>query len=120
MFTIKTLVGMALVANVITETQSFVIVDSSGEVAVSKVFKSEAEAQAQIDGLANYAEGLAYAKAHYPDLSAKGHVGKANEISSYLDWVAGGRLAKEAKSETLEVVAQDEAEPEAPAEDEGF
>lgn len=118
MFTIKTLVGQALVAGVITETSSFVIVDAAGEAAVSKVFKSEAEAQAQIDGLANYAEGLAYAKAHYPDLSAKGHVGKANEISSYLDWVAGGRLTKEAKPAVE--AAPVESEPEAPSDEEGF
>lgn len=120
MFTIKTLVGQALVAGVITDTSSFVIVDSAGEVAVSKVFKSETEAQAQIEGLANYAEGLAYAKAHYPDLSAKGHVGKANEISSYLDWVAGGRLTKEAKPAVEAVEAQDVSEPKAPADEEGF
>lgn len=115
MFKIESLVNTVIKAGKRVQVTTFIVVDQAGEfVSGTKEVASEAEAQAQIDGLGNYAEGLAFAKACFPDQADKAHIGKANIISEYLTWIAEGKPVKEAKPVEAQPEAAAAAEPEAP------
>lgn len=103
-FKIETLSNRVVKGGAFVTEQTFVVVDEAGELVVAKQFKSEAEAQAQIDGLGNLAIGLEFAKAQFPGQADKALKGKAAVIASYLDWEAAGRPVKtvEDKAETSE------------------
>lgn len=116
MFKIESLVNTVIKAGKRVQVTTFIVVDQAGEfVSGTKEVATEAEAQAQIDGLGNYAEGLAFAKACFPDQADKAHIGKANIISEYLTWIADGKPVKEAKPAAEQTSGETaEAEP-APA-----
>lgn len=117
MFKIESLVNTVIKAGKRTQVTTFIVVDNAGEfVSGTKEVATEAEAQAQIDGLGNYAEGLAFAKACFPDQADKAHIGKANIISEYLTWITDGKPVKEAKPAVVEgEPAPAEPAPDAPA-----
>lgn len=116
MFKIESLVNTVIKGAKRVQVTTFIVVDQAGEfVSGTKEVATEAEAQAQIDGLGNYAEGLAFAKACFPDQADKAHIGKANIISEYLTWIADGKPVKEAKPAASQAEESAPAEPEAPA-----
>lgn len=120
MFKIESLVNTVIKAGKRVKVETFIVVDQAGEfVSGTKEVATEAEAQAQIDGLGNYAEGLAFAKACFPDQADKAHIGKANIIAEFLTWVADGKPVKEAKP-AAEPAAPAEPEPEVASEVEEF
>lgn len=116
MFKIESLVNTVIKGNKRVQVETFIVVDANGEfVSGTKEVETEAEAQAQIDGLGNYAEGLEFAKACFPDQVDKAHVGKAKLIAEYLTWIAEGKPVKEAKPASEPTSGETaEAEPEAP------
>lgn len=101
-----TIKGSAFVKEVL-----YFVADESGALVGRKGHSTEAEAQAELAGLAGYARGLEFARAQFPKLGDKAHVGKANVIAEFLAWEDAGKPVK-----TLEEAA---AEPEAPADEEG-
>lgn len=109
-FTIKALTNQSFNAGKLVEVTKYLVVDADGEPVVGKFFDTAALAQEQIDSLGNLAEGLAFAKANFPDLSPKAQKAKANVVAEYLDWIAAGRPVKEATAEAKTEVAED-AEP---------
>lgn len=117
MFKIESLVNTVIKAGKRVKVETFIVVDEAGEfVSGTKEVATEAEAQAQIDGLGNYAEGLAFAKACFPDQADKAHIGKANIVAEFLTWVAEGKPVKAPKpaEEATSEEAAAPAEPEAP------
>lgn len=117
MFKIESLNNKVVKAGKLVDVESFIILDESGAfVSGTKEYDTREEAQAVIDGMGNYAEGLAFAKAQFPDQAEKAQIGKANVIADYLTWVADGRPVKEAKpAEEAKAEEPAAAAPEAPA-----
>lgn len=112
MFKIESLSNRVVKAGKLTTVETFIIVDAAGSfVSGTKEYDSQAEAQAVIDSLGNYAEGLAFAKAKYPDQAEKAQIGKANVVADYIQWIADGKPVTEAKPAVAEEAP---AEPEAP------
>lgn len=101
-FKIETLSNRVVKGGAFVTEETFVVVDEAGELVVAKQFKSEAEAQAQIDGLGNLAVGLEFAKAQFPGQADKALKGKAAIIAAYLDWEAAGRPVKELEEKAAE------------------
>lgn len=97
MFAIETLSNRVVKAGSFVTVESFVVVDAKGNPVDGKAYNTEAEAQAKIDSMGNFAIGLAFAQAQFPDQADKAHIGKANLIAEYLDWESAGRPVKEAK-----------------------
>lgn len=104
MFKIETLSNRVLKGTAFVTLLSYIVVDAEGNPVVAKAFQSEAEAQAQIDALGNFSEGLAFAKAQFPGQADKAQKGKAAIVAAYLDWAAAGRPVK-----TVEEAAAEEA-----------
>lgn len=117
MFKIESLNNKVVKAGKLTDVETFIIVDEAGAfVSGTKEYDTREAAQEVIDGLGNYAEGLAFAKAAFPDQAEKAQIGKANVIAEYLSWIAGGRQVKEAKPAAEPTSGETaEAEPAAPA-----
>lgn len=115
MFKIESLNNKVVKAGKLTNVETFIIVDDSGNfVSGTKEYDTREAAQEVIDGLGNYAEGLAFAKAAFPDQAEKAQIGKANVIAEYLSWIAGGRQVKEAKPAEAQTDEAAKPEPEAP------
>lgn len=117
MFKIETLVANAIVAGKIKRTETHFIADAEGQPVTGKSHATLELAQAELDGLGNFQEGMAFAVAMFPELSDKAQKGKANVVAEYLAFVAGGRVAKVVE-ETKEEVATTEAPVAEEAEDE--
>ena len=114
-FTILAIANKSLVAGKLVDVSKFLVVDENGEPVLPKFFDTEVEAQAQIDGLGNLSEGLAFAKAQFPEQADKAQKGKGLLVAAYLDWIANGRPVKEVLTAVDEEPATGtEAEP-APA-----
>lgn len=109
MLTIQSKESTRIVAGSMVQETFFYVGDESGQLVGRKAHSSEAEAQAELATLAGYAEGLEFARAQFPELGDKAHVGKANVIAEFLAWKEAGKPVKEAKA----------ADAEAPAEVEG-
>jgi len=114
-FVIKTETSRKIVAGkLVEESFSYIVDDATGELVGKKAHATEAEAQLELDGLGHFESALTFAKAQFPDMSAKAQIGKANVVAEYLSWEAAGRPVKEAKV----VEGNDEAPaPEQPAAD---
>lgn len=115
MFKIETLVANAIVAGKIKRTETFFVADEAGQPVTGKSHASAEAAQAELDGLGHFQEGMAFAVAMFPELSEKAQKGKANVVAEYLAFVEGGRVAKvfETKEEVaVEPEAEEEAEDE--------
>lgn len=120
MFTIETIVNRVVKGADLVSVESFVIVDEAKKlVAGTKAYDTREEAQAKIDSMGNFAAGLEFARACFPEQADKAQIGKANIVAEYLDWVAAGKPVKEAKAEEAEAPAVEEAAaPEAPVSEE--
>lgn len=96
----------------VEETVFFVQDDQSGAIVSKKVYATEAEAQAELEGLKGLEVGMLFAQSAFHDLGPKGQVSKANVVAEYLAWESAGRPVKEAKpvveGEQPEVHATDE------------
>lgn len=116
MFTIETIVNRVVKGADLVSVESFVIVDEAKKlVAGTKAYDTREEAQAKIDIMGNFAAGLEFARACFPEQADKAQIGKANIVAEYLDWIAAGKPVKEAKAEEAEAPAVEEvAAPEAP------
>lgn len=121
MFTIETIVNRVVKGADLVSVESFVIVDEAKKlVAGTKAYDTREEAQAKIDSMGNFAAGLEFARACFPEQADKAQIGKANIVAEYLDWVAAGKPVKEVKAaEEAEAPAVEEvAAPEAPVSEE--
>lgn len=120
MFTIETLSNRVVKAGSLVIVESFIIVDGEGAlVAGTKAYDTREEAQAKIDSMGNFAAGLEFARACFPDQADKAQIGKANVVAEYLDWIAAGKPVKEAKAaEAVEAVAEEAPVVEAPVSEE--
>jgi hypothetical protein len=98
MFVIKTETSRKIVAGkMVEESFSYIEDDATGELVGKKAHATEAEAQLELDGLGHFESALTFAKAQFPDMSAKAQIGKANVVAEYLSWEAAGRPVKEPK-----------------------
>nr|DAP74257.1 MAG TPA: protein of unknown function (DUF1508) [Caudoviricetes sp.] len=120
MFTIETLSNRVVKAGSLVIVESFIIVDGEGAlVAGTKAYDTREEAQAKIDSMGNFAAGLEFARACFPDQADKAQIGKANVVAEYLDWIAAGKPVKEAKAaEAVEAAAEEAPVAEAPVSEE--
>ncbi|WCZ56785.1 hypothetical protein K30_024 [Salmonella phage Kenya-K30] len=117
MFTIETIVNRVVKGATLVSVESFIIVDEAGSlVAGTKAYDTREEAQAKIDSMGNFAAGLEFARACFPEQADKAQIGKANIVAEYLDWVAAGKPVKEAKA--AEAVAEEAPVAEAPVSEE--
>ena len=99
MFTIETLSNRVVKAGKLEVVESFIIVDEAGAlVAGTKAYDTREDAQAKIDSMGNFATGLEFARACFPDQAEKAQIGKANIVAEYLDWIAAGKPVKEVKA----------------------
>lgn len=98
MLTIKSEESTRIVAGALVKESFFYVADEAGNLVGRKAHSTEAEAEAEKAGLAGYAEGLEFARAQFPELGDKAHVGKANVIAEFLAWVQAGKPVKEAKA----------------------
>lgn len=98
MLTIKSQDTTNIKAGALVTETFFFVADEDGKLVGRKAHGSEAEAQAELATLAGYASGLEFARAQFPDLGDKAHVGKANVIAEYLAWVEAGKPVKEPKA----------------------
>lgn len=117
MFKIESLNNKVVKAGKLTNVETFIIVDEAGNfVSGTKEYDTRDAAQEVIDGMGNYALGLEFAKAAFPDQADKAQIGKANVVAEYLSWVAAGKPVKEPKpaAEAQVEEASAPAEPEAP------
>lgn len=109
MLTIKSETSTLIKAGALVQETFFYVADEAGKLVGRKAHATEEEALAEKEGLAGYAEGLEFARAQFPELGDKAHVGKANVIAEFLTWVATGKPVKASKDvQSLEV-----SEPEA-------
>lgn len=108
MLTIKSEVTTRITAGSLVKEEFFYVADEAGNLVGRKSHSSEAEAQAELAGLAGYAEGLEFARAQFPELGDKAHVGKANVIAEFLSWKDAGKPVKEPKA-TAEQASTGEA-----------
>lgn len=99
LFAILPLVSKAFVSGKLTEVTKFLVVDDKQEPVHSKFYDSEAEAQTIIDGLGNFAEGLAFARAVHPGMADKAQKAKAGVIAEYLTWLSADRPVTELNTE---------------------
>ena len=120
MFKIETIVNRVVKGADLVSVESFVIVDEANKlVAGTKAYDTREEAQTKIDSMGNFAAGLEFARACFPEQADKAQIGKANIVAEYLDWIAAGKPVKEVKaSEEAEAPAVEEAAPEAPVSEE--
>ncbi|HBL6576727.1 TPA: hypothetical protein LR805_004849 [Salmonella enterica subsp. enterica serovar Typhimurium] len=121
MFTIETIVNRVVKGATLVSVESFIIVDEAGSlVAGTKAYDTREEAQAKIDSMGNFAAGLEFARACFPEQADKAQIGKANIVAEYLDWIAAGKPVKEVKAaEEVEAPAVEEvAAPEVPVSEE--
>lgn len=119
MFAIETIVNRVVKGAALVSVESFIIVDEAGSlVAGTKAYDTREEAQAKIDSMGNFAAGLEFARACFPEQADKAQIGKANIVAEYLDWVAAGKPVKEAKAEEAEAPAVEVSAPEAPVSEE--
>ena len=121
MFKIETIVNRVVKGAALVSVESFIIVDDAGQlVAGTKAYDTREEAQAKIDSMGNFAAGLEFARACFPEQADKAQIGKANIVAEYLDWIATGKPVKEVKAaEEAEAPAVEEAAaPEAPVSEE--
>lgn len=120
MFAIETIVNRVVKGAALVSVESFIIVDEAGSlVAGTKAYDTREEAQAKIDSMGNFAAGLEFARACFPDQADKAQIGKANIVAEYLDWIAAGKPVKEVKAaEEAEATAVEVAAPEAPVSEE--
>ncbi|EDL7973954.1 hypothetical protein CUZ12_23740 [Salmonella enterica subsp. enterica serovar Heidelberg] len=120
MFTIETIVNRVVKGATLVSVESFIIVDEAGSlVAGTKAYDTREEAQAKIGSMGNFATGLEFARACFPEQADKAQIGKANIVAEYLDWIAAGKPVKEVKAaEEDEAPAVEEAAPEVPVSEE--
>ena len=121
MFAIETIVNRVVKGAALVSVESFIIVDEAGSlVAGTKAYDTREEAQAKIDSMGNFAAGLEFARACFPEQADKAQIGKANIVAEYLDWIAAGKPVKEVKAaEEAEAPAVEEvAAPEIPVSEE--
>lgn len=120
MFAIETIVNRVVKGAALVSVESFIIVDEAGSlVAGTKAYDTREEAQAKIDSMGNFAAGLEFARACFPEQADKAQIGKANIVAEYLDWIAAGKLMKEVKAaEEAEAPAVEVSAPEAPVSEE--
>lgn len=114
MFTIETIVNRVVKGASLVSVESFIIVDeNSNLVAGTKAYDTREEAQAKMDSMGNFATGLEFARACFPDQAEKAQIGKANIVAEYLDWIAAGKPVKEVKAaEEAEAPAVEETKAE--------
>lgn len=114
MFAIETIVNRVVKGADLVSVESFVIVDEANKlVAGTKAYDTREEAQAKIDSMGNFAAGLEFARACFPEQADKAQIGKANIVAEYLDWIAAGKPVKEAKAaEEAEAPAVEETKAE--------
>ncbi len=114
MFAIETIVNRVVKGAALVSVESFIIVDEVGSlVAGTKAYDTREEAQAKIDSMGNFAAGLEFARACFPEQADKAQIGKANIVAEYLDWIAAGKPVKEVKAaEETEATAVEVAAPE--------
>lgn len=99
MFKIETIVNRVVKGAALVSVESFIIVDGADQlVAGTKAYDTREEAQAKIDSMGNFAAGLEFARACFPEQADKAQIGKANIVAEYLDWIAAGKPVKEAKA----------------------
>lgn len=98
MLTIKSEESSRIVAGALVKEAFFYVADEAGNLVGRKSHSSEAEAEAEKATLAGYAEGLEFARAQFPELGDKAHVGKANVIAEFLAWVQADKPVKEVKA----------------------
>ena len=115
MFKIETIVNRVVKGSDLVSVESFVIVDEANKLVAGT--NTREEAQAKIDSMGNFAAGLDFARACFPEQADKAQIGKANIVAEYLDWIAAGKPVKEAKTEEAEAV-EDVAAPEVPVSEE--
>lgn len=119
MFKIETIVNRVVKGAALVSVESFIIVDEADQlVAGTKAYDTREEAQAKIDSMGNFAAGLEFARACFPEQADKAQIGKANIVAEYLDWIAAGKPVKEAKTEEAEAPVEDVAAPEVPVSEE--
>lgn len=120
MFAIETIVNRVVKGAALVSVESFIIVDEAGSlVAGTKAYDTREEAQAKIDSMGNFAAGLEFARACFPEQADKAQIGKANIVAEYLDWIAAGKPMKEVKAaEEAEAPAVEVSAPEAPVSEE--
>ena len=119
MFAIETIVNRVVKGAALVSVESFIIVDEAGSlVAGTKAYDTREEAQAKIDSMGNFAAGLEFARACFPDQAEKAQIGKANILAEYLDWIAAGKPVKVAEAKEAEAPAEEVAAPEAPVSEE--
>ena len=109
-----------IVAGKLTTETFFYVGDADGNLVGRKAHATEADAQSELAGLGGFAEGLEFAKAQFPKLGEKAHVGKANVIAEFLAWQAAGKPVKSVEEDTSEPELEVEPTEEAPAADEAF
>ena len=106
MFKIETIVNRVVKGADLVSVESFVIVDEANKlVAGTKAYDTREEAQAKIDSMGNFAAGLEFARACFPEQADKAQIGKANIVAEYLDWITAGKPVKEAKAEEADAPA---------------
>lgn len=123
MFAIETIVNRVVKGAALVSVESFIIVDEAGSlVAGTKAYDTREEAQAKIDSMGNFAAGLEFARACFPEQADKAQIGKANIVAEYLDWIAAGKPVKEVKAaeEAEAPVVEEAAAPEALSAEEEF
>lgn len=120
MFKIETIVNRVVKGTALVSVESFIIVDEADQlVAGTKAYDTLEEAQAKIDSMGNFAAGLEFARACFPEQADKAQIGKANIVAEYLDWIAAGKPVKVAEAKEAEAPAVEEsAAPEAPVSEE--
>lgn len=121
MFAIETIVNRVVKGAALVSVESFIIVDEAGSlVAGTKAYDTREEAQAKIDSMGNFAAGLEFARACFPEQADKAQIGKANIVAEYLDWIAAGKPVKEVKAaeEAEAPTVEESAAPEAPVSEE--
>lgn len=110
MLTIKSQESTRIVAGALVKEEFFYVADEAGNLVGRKSHSSEAEAQAELSGLAGYARGLEFARAQFPELGDKAHVGKANVIAEFLAWEDADKPVKEAKADDQSTEATEDGE----------
>ena len=119
MFAIETIVNRVVKGAALVSVESFIIVDENRNlVAGTKAYDTREEAQAKMDSMGNFAAGLEFARACFPDQAEKAQIGKANILAEYLDWIAAGKPVKVAEAKEAEAPAEEVAAPEAPVSEE--
>lgn len=109
MFAIETIVNRVVKGAALVSVESFIIVDENRNlVAGTKAYDTREEAQAKIDSMGNFAAGLEFARACFPEQADKAQIGKANIVAEYLDWIAAGKPVKVAEVKEAEAPAVEE------------